>query len=81
MPNYPFDPQLQSELTKLYHDFIKSATDIIKNSQYIDFSKVEIEMGKSYYCDNISETKCESACFSYENFLLTSASCGVERWI
>ena len=81
MTNYPFDPQLLAELTELYHDFLKSATQIIKSSN-LDFSKVRIQSGKSYDCDSfaIDGTKCLSACLYYKNFLLTSATVGVEPW-
>jgi len=75
MNNYPFDPKLQLELTKLYHNFIKNATTAIKNSN-LEFSKVVIQKQNSYHCNDISLTKCKSACLYYENFLLASVDIG-----
>ena len=79
MNNYPFDPKLLANLTKLYHNYIKDAAGIIKSSQSIDFSKVEIENLGAVNCNGISATECESTHLYYENFLLTSAYVGIEN--
>jgi len=78
MNKYPVDPKLQFALVELYHNFIENATETIKKAD-IDFSKIEIEVGEAYDCNDVKLTKCHSTCLYYENFLLATVSVGFSR--